>query len=669
LKKDLSTMSALKPASLVLVGLFASGTVHAENSLTFIEPQENWQYTEGYGMSADGSVVVGSGYTNSDQQAFRWTQDSFVGLGDFEGGDFSSYAYGVSANGAVVVGQGSTSNGSEAFRWTAEDGMVGLGGYNSSAKAVSADGSVVVGSYDDYSDNSQAFRWTKDGMVDLVYFAAGDYYSSASDVSADGSVVVGNSGSYYFSSAVIWKEDGSMVHLGVLPGGSYGGSANAVSADGTVVVGQSDNGNGNEAFRWTAEDGMVGLGMLDTATSGYAMDVSADGAVVVGTNNTTDGSVAFRWTPEGGMVSVVDWLDSASIDTTGLPRISRATAVSDDGYTLLGNAGSAGAFIARAGAPEASGIVVLEDLSQSMSQAHSTSSQMASLTGVMLNGAHHRTLSDMAVGNGRNCAWVSGDLGANWGQQRGASGLAEVGVCRDLSEQGIRIGAGVGVSFANLRLANEGRNKLAGQYAVAELDWQMPDSPLLLSVLGSYGQWDAELTRGYAVAGTTTSKGETDINAYALRTRLDWQDAFNIGQMSVSPRIAYTVLHTKIDGYQEQGGSAPANFQDQSHRGQELRLGFTGEYPFNHKTTLLGHLEAVHRFDSNAASISGNINALGAGVGFSQAGNAIEQNWGRLGAEVNYQLTATSRISASSFIATRGEDADATAAISVQFAF
>ncbi|MFT5721355.1 MAG: putative HAF family extracellular repeat protein [Motiliproteus sp.] len=668
-------MSALKPVALVLAGLFASGTIHAEDSLTFIEIPENWQSTEGYGMSADGSVVVGSGYSNLGEQAFRWTEDGFVGLGDLEGGDFSSYAYGVSADGAVVVGQGSTSNGSQAFRWTAEDGMVGLGGYYSSAKAVSADGSVVVGNTS-VNNNSQAFRWTEDdGMVTLDYFAEGDYYAAANDVSADGSVVVGHSSSYYFSSAVIWKQDGSMVHLGVLPDGSYGGSANAVSADGTVVVGSSHNGidYNNEAFRWTAEGGMVGLGMLDTATSGYATDVSADGAVVVGSNYTPDGDVAFRWTPDGGMVSVVDWLASAGVDTTGIARVRKATAVSDDGYTLLGNSQSASyvatAFIARAGAPEASGIVVLEDLSQSMSQAHSTSSQMASLTGVMLNGAHHRTLSDMAVGNGRNCAWVSGDLGANWGQQRGASGLAEVGVCRDLSEQGIRIGAGVGASFANLRLANEGRNKLAGQYAVAELDWQMPDSPLLLSVLGSYGQWDAELTRGYAVAGTTTSEGETDINAYALRTRLDWQDAFNIGQMSVSPRIAYTALHTKIDGYQEQGGSAPANFQDQSHRGQELRLGLTGEYPFNHKTTLLGHLEAVHRFDSNAASISANINALGAGVGFSQAGNAIEQNWGRLGAEVNYQLTANSRISASSFIATAGEDADATAATSVQFAF
>lgn len=52
-----------------------------------------------------------------------------VGLGDFPGGEFGSQAYGVSADGSVVVGFGAPAAPSffEAFRWTSAGGMVGLG--------------------------------------------------------------------------------------------------------------------------------------------------------------------------------------------------------------------------------------------------------------------------------------------------------------------------------------------------------------------------------------------------------------------------------------------------------------------------------------------------------------------------------------------------------------
>jgi len=127
--------------------------------------------------------------------------------------------------------------------------------------------------------------------------------------------------------------------------------------------------------------------------------------------------------------------------------------------------------------------------------------------------------------------------------------------------------------------------------------------PILVSVLGTYGQWDADLTRGYAVTGTKRSKGETDVDAYSIRARVDWQDAFHVGPVGVSPRLAYTIMHTEIDGYQEDGGSAPANFKDQTHMAKEMRYGLTGKYKLTDKTTLLGHAEGVHRFDTHAARI------------------------------------------------------------------
>ncbi|MFN9671471.1 MAG: hypothetical protein ACK552_02380, partial [Microcystis sp.] len=134
--------------------------------------------------------------------AFPAQAASFQGLGDLPGGSFSSEAYGVSANGSVVVGYSSSSAGSQAFRWTQGTGMVGLGdllggGFFSRSRGVSADGSVVVGEGNSSAGaigGNEAFRWTQaTGMVGLGDLPGGRFKSSANGVSADGSVVVGYS--------------------------------------------------------------------------------------------------------------------------------------------------------------------------------------------------------------------------------------------------------------------------------------------------------------------------------------------------------------------------------------------------------------------------------------------------------------------------------------------
>ena len=51
--------------------------------------------------------MVGRGVSVSGDEAFRWTQATgMVGLGDLPGGSFNSIAWGVSADGSVVVGTG-----------------------------------------------------------------------------------------------------------------------------------------------------------------------------------------------------------------------------------------------------------------------------------------------------------------------------------------------------------------------------------------------------------------------------------------------------------------------------------------------------------------------------------------------------------------------------------
>jgi probable HAF family extracellular repeat protein len=102
------------------------------------------------GVSADGSVVVGTSEVFGPPHAFRWTESGGMrDLGDL--GGCCSAAYGVSADGAVVVGE---SDG-RAFRWTASGGMEDLnttyanlltpGSYLQRATAISPDGRYIVG--------------------------------------------------------------------------------------------------------------------------------------------------------------------------------------------------------------------------------------------------------------------------------------------------------------------------------------------------------------------------------------------------------------------------------------------------------------------------------------------------------------------------------------------
>ena len=535
--------------------------------------------------------------------------------------------------------------------------------------AVNADGSVVVGRGTS-SNGDEAFRWTEGtGMVALGDLAGGSFYSYANAVNADGSVVVGISNSVNGTEAFRWTEGSGMVGLGDLAGGSFYSVANAVNADGSVVVGYGTSVNGTEAFRWTEGSGMVGLGDLAGGSFySVANAVNADGSVVVGYGTSVNGTEAFRWTEGTGMQSVEDWLAAAGISMGSFSILRNASAVNADGSVVVGRGTSVNgteAFLASI----SSGLVGLTDLGHSINQSYATSNQMAGLNSLILNGAHHRPLAEMAVGSGSNCAWVVGDLSSHSRQADGSSHLSEVGVCHDFKPQNLRIGVGIGASQSNLRLANDGRARLSGKHVLAEVDWQSPHHPILVSVLGTYGQWDADLTRGYAVTGTKRSKGETDVDAYSIRARVDWQDAFHVGPVGVSPRLAYTIMHTEIDGYQEDGGSAPANFKDQTHMAKEMRYGLTGKYKLSDKTTLLGHAEGVHRFDTHAARIKANINALGYHIGVNQEGSAVSQNWGRLGGEVDYQLTTDSRISFSTFVASAGEDADVSGSLSWQVAF
>jgi probable HAF family extracellular repeat protein len=255
-----------------------------------------------------------------------WSQ-SITWLGTLGGSE--SRAYGVSADGSVVVGWSYNAAGQgRAFRWTASGGMQDLGtlgGYWSEAYGVSADGSVVVGWSYNAAGQRRAFRWENGVMQDLG--TLGGAQSEAYGVSANGDVVVGWADNAVGQQrAFRWTASGGMQDLGSLGGYYRSSQAYGVSADGAVVVGATqDSGDQWSAFRWTASDGMQFLGLLWGSSRSEAWGVSADGSVVVGWSV---GNVirAFRW--ENGVLQDLDTL---------YPYFGGAYGVSADGSVVVGS--------------------------------------------------------------------------------------------------------------------------------------------------------------------------------------------------------------------------------------------------------------------------------------------------------------------------------------------
>jgi len=276
------------------------------------------QTSRAEGVSADGSVAVGIILNPSvGTRAFRWTAAcGMINIGEFPGRNNIIAARAVSADGSVLAGSGSSLSGHEAYRWTHSRGFFGLGDlpgdpFLSAANDISAGGDVIVGRGNNPS-GQEAIRWTQaGGMVGLGDLPGGPHSSEALGTSADGSTVVGYGSVPSGEDCFVWTQAGGMVSIGDLPGGINQCWAFAVSADGSVVVGFGTGVGhpggppevhpGREAFRWTQSGGIMGLGDLPGGHFvSTARSTTADGSIIVGSSGTgVEEVIGFGGTPTG----------------------------------------------------------------------------------------------------------------------------------------------------------------------------------------------------------------------------------------------------------------------------------------------------------------------------------------------------------------------------------
>jgi probable HAF family extracellular repeat protein len=643
------------------------------------------------GISGNGMHFVGVGFGDGRQAGFYGDGAGIVEIGGF-GND--TIVRGVSDNG-VVVGYGSGEFPYEAFYWTEAGGLTGIGTLEpgnvlaqSFALGVSDDGTRIVGQSDTAEHGGyQAFLWVmgasagvagNEEMYVLDSLVAGRS-SSATAISSDGRYAAGTSAGTGFSShAVRWSLDG--VEEGGAPGvldlGTLGGSlswANDISDDGRVVVGRSDDGGSTVAFRWV-EGGTGGaagnpqmrsLGALGGDHS-EANAVTGDGNIVVGRAEDSDGlDHAFRWTEGAGMVRLADWLAENDVDIGGL-HLEAANAVSDDGNVVGGvmanDDGEDTAFLARVGAR--SGIMDVAEYTQTLLANARTAQMGVDLTWMPLNGAHHRPLLAQGRMEDDVCLWNVNDVAYKANTNTGIA-LTEVGGCGTLGD-GVVAGLGVGASTSWQGLALGGNAQLAGAYVMGEVDWNPDGTPLLLSLTGVLGGWQANINRAYTNgAATDISSGSTGITAGVIRARVDWMDAAVLGNVSINPWISGAIGHTSMGGYTESGGAFPARFDAQATTQGEVRVGVTAEAELSPQTTLSTTLEVAHR-SGGAPGASGQVLGL---FDFDMGGGNQGATWARAGLDLDHAISEDLSLSGSVHVATHGQDATVSGSLGLRATF
>lgn len=343
------------------VAAFASVTCAQQaqlHSLGVIHPSDVASYA--YGLSSDGTFIVGGSVKTTKKvplvmQACRWTfphggkVSAPMPLPDApEYIGFGTLAVAVSDDGERIVGsQGLVL---EYFYGLQYTGWQGMYWWDISSERpdvnwlndvmeftdIAADGSAACGTtrFPFFEPiPGDPIRWAGPGSkIQNLGTLGGNGQAHA--ISADGSIVVGESIGPAAVNTFVWTEETGMLQLPNTPADTFH-TGLGMNPDGRFVVG----GVVADASFWSETGGIVNIGRAAESTWAFALDVSEDGSRVVG-HSVTDGDTrvmeAFLWDSKHGMRSIADILAiDYGVDTDGW-RFHSATAISNDGSTIVG---------------------------------------------------------------------------------------------------------------------------------------------------------------------------------------------------------------------------------------------------------------------------------------------------------------------------------------------
>ena len=316
-----------------------------------------------YGVSADGSTVVGHSQSAAGKEAIRWRAGVLINLGDIAGGPVECYAAGTNYDGSIVVGTGRNASVHRAVRWddtvmTQLPSASGLAGY-SACLGVSANGRTLSafntdGTITGYG-NVAGVR-IDDGVLTPLPF--GNDSGAYGQPSEDGRVLSGRVRLAGLSYQACYWTDTTLTLLPQLAGGPTSSYSQcfAISGDGSVKVGvscstASPTWNVGESCRW--QNGVAqSLGALPGAVNdGNARSCNRDGSIVVGDALSTAGRRAYIWDAQNGMRELGNVLVSDyGLNLTGW-TLTYALAITPDGRVIVGSgtnsAGNTEGWIAR----------------------------------------------------------------------------------------------------------------------------------------------------------------------------------------------------------------------------------------------------------------------------------------------------------------------------------
>lgn len=230
--------------------------------------------------------------------------------------------------------------------------------------------------------------------------------------------------------------------------------------------------------------------------------------------------------------------------------------------------------------------------------------------------------------------WIAGDWGrvARSGDDDDVS-IGELGLGRKLGALQANLALGRGTSEQHLPLG--GRLDHDGTYLLAEA--MAPLQGTLWGVLGAYYQWGEASIRRHYLTGVLpdASWGDTDTRSWALRARLEWDEAVKAGRFGLSPYAELAYMHSRVDGYTETGGASPLRLTANTQHNTLLRLGAHGTLPIARSMRLLGLVEGVHRFEDSPADVFGEVIGQSSYV---VLGQSTRRNYLRLGAGFEAQV-------------------------------